>query len=112
MAMGELAQEDPQGRRRVDATEDPFHPARTDHVQVVDAISPGQQPGQDRGDLPDRVRRPGCDALVDEPDLFLEQFGQAGLLGQRQHRDQPARRHQVLLVELPQARTPGMQQSH
>lgn len=57
-AVSELALEDPQGRSREDATEGPFHPARAKTVQVVDVISPGQQPGKDRGDLPDRVRRP------------------------------------------------------
>ena len=41
VAVGELAQELPQRRRRVDAGEQPLHPTGADHVQVVDAVRPG-----------------------------------------------------------------------
>jgi hypothetical protein len=102
MPEGELAQQDPQRRRGVDAAEDLPHPTGPDHVQVVDAVRSGGHPRDDRGQLRRRVRCTGRDPLIDEMDVLVEQAAQAGPLGQLQHRYQARGRALCLRASQPQ----------
>jgi len=109
---GELAQQGAQRGRRVHPTEQPVRPARADHVQVADAVRAGQQPADDRRQLRCRVGRTGSDHLAGEPHMLVQQFRQAGLLGQFQHRDKPGARHQIHVIEHGGAAVPSMRQFH
>jgi hypothetical protein len=73
MPVGELPQEDPQRGARVDAAEYPFHPTGPHDIQIVDAVRPSGYPGDDRGQLRSRVRRPGLHPLINEPDVLVKQ---------------------------------------
>jgi len=72
VAVGEFPQMDPQRRRRIDEVEHLFHSAGPHHLQVVDAVGAGGQSGDDRRQLPGRVRPAGADPFVGEPDVIIE----------------------------------------
>jgi len=108
----ELPQEDPQRRCRVDAAEHLLHPAGADHVQVIDAVRAGRHPRNDRGQLRCRVRRPGPDPLVSEPDVGIKQVRKPGPLRQFQDRDQPRVRHEILFIKHRAVRAPPMRSLH
>jgi hypothetical protein len=73
-----------QRRGRVTAAEQLAYPARTQHVQVIDAVSTSDHPGHRCGDLPARVR-PHRTARRSRPAI-----SQAGRGGQSYHRHQSA----------------------
>jgi len=79
---------DPQRRRRIDGGAHLFHPAEPHHLQIVD-----------RGQLPGRVRPARVDPLVGEPDVIIEQFGQAGARHQCR-RTPPGPRHSCATISL------------
>ena len=64
VAEGELPQQDPRCRRGLHTREDLPHPAGAGNVQVVDAVRAGDHSGDDRGQLPGRVRSPGPDTVT------------------------------------------------
>ena len=108
VAEGERPQERPQRRRRVDPREHPAHPAVPQQRHVIDRVRAGDHPGDQRGDL-----QPGVRALVGRhPQVLIGQVPQPGRLGQRQHRDQPRRRHQIRIVEHHRGRPQGVRELH
>jgi len=56
VSVGELAQEDPQRRRRIHLVEHDRAATRPDGVHIVDVVGSGERPTDDRGQFPDRVR--------------------------------------------------------
>ena len=71
-------------------------------LQVIDAVRAGDHPHHQRGDLQPRVG-----ALVGrDTEMGLREPVQPRGAGQREHRDQPGRRHQVRIVE-PRRGGPG-----
>ena len=92
---GERAQKRPQRRGRVAAGKDLGHPAVAKQGHVIDRVRAGEHPSHQRGDLVSRVG-----ALVRRHGQPLRrQSGQARLLGQFHHGDQPRHRHEVRVVE-------------
>ncbi len=64
-------------------------------VHVLDAVRAGDHPSDQRGDL-----RPGVRALVRRHRQVLRGQGpQTNALSQREHRNQPARRHETRIIE-------------
>ena len=97
VAEGERPQERPQRRGRVRPGEDPAHPAVPQQRHVIDRVRAGDHPGDQRGDL-----QPGVRALVGRHlRCSSASVPQPGRLGQRQHRDQPGRRHEIRIIERP-----------
>ena len=85
----ELAQQRPEGGGRVHRVEQDRHPARAQHVQVVDAVRAGAHPGDHAQQLRGRVRRPGLDPRRRDRHLLGDDLRQPGLLGQPEQRHQP-----------------------
>ena len=98
-SIGELAQQLPQRRARVDPTENLLHPAGADHVQAVDAVRARNHARHDRGQLPGRVHPSRGDARGPEPDPLANQLGQPSPLRESHHRSQARERHQVAIIE-------------
>ena len=94
-----LAQELPERRRRVHPCEQLPHAARADHIQVVDAVGTGRHPRDDSGQFPGRVRSRRRELGRLELHPLHDELGQAGPLGQRKHRRQPGKGHEIRLVE-------------
>jgi hypothetical protein len=108
MAVGELPQKLTQRRRGVHLTEQPRHPTRPDHIQIVDAVRAGGHPGDDRSQLTRRIG-PGRGHLGrPDGDLARDQLRQARPLGQPHHRDQPRTRHEVRIIEQRRGHGPRM----
>jgi site-specific DNA recombinase len=109
-SIGELAQQLAHRRARVHPAEQPTHPTRADHVQIVDAVRASRHPGDDRGQLPGRVhpRRPDPRRLRIDRHPLADQLREPGPLGQRHHRHQPRTRHQPLVIEDRRGPRPGM----
>ena len=61
MTEGELPQQRAQRGGRVDPVEQDWHPARAQHIQVVDAVRAGAHSPDHAQQLRYRVRRPGTD---------------------------------------------------
>jgi len=99
MPEGKLAQENPQRRGRIHLVEHPGSAAGAQHIGIVDAIRAAHHAGDDRGQLAGRVDRPGLHPRGRQVNMLADQFRKTGLLSQFQHRHQPGRRHQILLVE-------------
>jgi hypothetical protein len=95
VAEGERAQERTQRGRCVGVGEDPAHPTVTQHSHVIDAVGARDHPGDQRGDLQARIR-----ALVGRhTQMPTGQFLKSCGPGQRQHRNQPGRGHQIRIIE-------------
>ena len=105
---GIRAQVRPQRGRRADPAEQHIHGPVPQQVHVVDAVRPGEHPGDQAADLRRRVDP----ARAAGPDLLRDQLGEPGPLRQRHDRDKPGPRHEIRVVE-GCARSPqSMQQSH
>nr|WP_230990379.1 hypothetical protein [Rhodococcus oxybenzonivorans] len=99
MPEGELAQEDPQRRRRIHLVEENRGTAGADRVHIVDAVRSGEHPADDRGQFPHRVRRTRGHPRGGEVDMAVDQLRQSGLLAQFEDRNQPGRGHEIVFVE-------------
>jgi hypothetical protein len=95
MAEGERPQERPQRRGRVSAGEDPAHRPVPQERHVVDRVRAGDHPADQGSDLQSSVR-----ALVGRHrEVLISQSLQPCGVGQREHRNQAAGRHEIRIVE-------------
>jgi hypothetical protein len=95
MTEGELPQERPQRRGRIRAIEHGAHRAVPQQSHVINAVGPGDHARDQAAHL-----RPGVGALVGRhTQMLIGQHGQAALLGQRGHRDQPSARHKIGVIK-------------
>ena len=88
----ERPQERPQRRGCAHTAEHPAHPAMTQHVQIIDAVCPGQHPRHHARGLHRRRRRV-------HPQPLRQHLTQAGRFGQHQPRRKPRHADQILLIE-------------
>jgi hypothetical protein len=73
--------------------------AGTQYVDVIDAVRAAGHRGDDRGQLADRVDRPGGHPCRRQIHMLGDQLRKPGLLSQFQHRHQPGSRHQIPFVK-------------
>jgi len=105
---GERAQERAQRRGGVRAGEHSSHPTVAQQGHVIDRVGAGDHPGHQGGDL-----QPGVGALIRRhTQMLIGQGSQTGRVGQRQHRDQPSRRHQIRVIEHRRHRRGRVRQFH
>ncbi len=92
MAMGERAQIGAQRRGRPDPVEQAAHGAVPERIEVIDAVSAGEHPGDDAGRLGHRVRA----GHRHQP---AHQLVQTSQLRQPQHRNQASSQHEIRVIE-------------
>jgi hypothetical protein len=87
--------ERPQRRGRPPRGEQPVHPSVAQQVHADERVRAGDHSRDQGADLRRRVRprRPG------HPHMGTDQLMEPGVLGQREHRDQPRARDQVRVIE-------------
>ena len=95
MAEGKTAKESAQRRRRPHPAEQPAHRAVPQQVHIVDAVRPGDHPGDQRRHLQMRVHP----TRLAQRQRLPGQPGQPARLGQLDHRHQPGTRHQSRVIE-------------
>jgi hypothetical protein len=95
MSEPELPQERAQRRRRIHTGKQPPHPAVPQQRHVLDAVRPGEHPRHQGSHLRPGVRAP----IGRHAQMLVGQAAQPHPLNQREHRDQPRRRHEIRLIE-------------
>ena len=99
VAVGELPEQLTERGWGIHAAEQSCHAARTHHIEIVDAVRADGHPGDDRRQLPGRVRPGRGHPAGLEHHPLPDQLRQVGLLGQTHQRDQSRARDQPLVVE-------------